>query len=169
MSKKKARLVLCNNIYFTQYFNVYTHNKPIVNKLSKKYNVQDVSKYYEGLINKSLQYSVLHSHFQCLSIYKKNHFIYNVEPVYFKKYFLGIKNISKQYYTKLFIVNKYTKNYYNAYYMFMSALNNESNMKWFYVKKTRYINKKTIRYTEKQNQNKLIMRKNSLKKLQSLL
>ena len=60
MSKKKARLFLCNNTNFLQYHNLYLRNKPLIKINYKKYDYFKTYKHYIDINYKSLQYSTLY-------------------------------------------------------------------------------------------------------------
>lgn len=38
MSRRKARLIECNNFHYTQYYNLYINKKPLLNTKLKKQN-----------------------------------------------------------------------------------------------------------------------------------
>ena len=88
MSKKKARLILCSNINFNQYFNLYLHKKPLINKFNKTKETFSYNKLIRETTNcESLQYSILQSCSLYLNNYKYSYRINPVLGIYLTKYY----------------------------------------------------------------------------------
>lgn len=165
MSKKKARLFTCSNVFFNQYFNLYLHKNPIVNNnLKIKENV-----YYSKIQNnesnrESLQYSLIQNYPIYLNNKKNLMTINSTLNLYLKKYFNNIKfiiNMDKILYKRNLVSNKIYFNTYNKYL----TINN--NINFFYKGTSKYYrNKNFIIYNEKQDENKLLNRKSNINRLQ---
>ena len=159
MSKKKARLIHCNNFTITQFYNLYLNNKPIVNsKFKIKLENHYYSKNYDSLNYNSLKYTILQSNFSNLNSSIKNFTIYNSQSMYFKKYFNNLINNHINFRINFMVINiLFAKNIIYKNIIFKKQINI---IRWFYKRQSkRFIRKYKIYYDEKQNENKLIMRK----------
>ena len=164
-------MILCNNINFNQYFNLYLHKKPLINKFNKSketflYNIANKI----TMSGESLQYSILQGHSLCLNNYNNIFRINSVISIYLKKYhtsLLHYGNINMDLNYKRNIVNY--KLYYNYY---IPILNNKcySGINYTYKSTSNYFNKKNVTvYNEIQNENKLLNRKTNISKYQTLI
>ena len=171
MSKKKARLIICSNVDYNQYFNLYLHKKPLVNKFNKLKETLLYNRLNNDVINcESLQYSILQSHSIFLNNFKNRHRVNNVLSIYLKKYYSNILHYGNinidGYYKRNIIINKS----YNLYHNFYIGKLNYSNINYKYKSTSNYfINRNTIFYSEIQNENKLLNRKVNISKYQILI
>ena len=170
MSKKKARLILCSNINFNQYFNLYLHKKPLINKFTKKKETLLYNKLDSEITNcESLQYSIL----QSCSLYSNNYTniykINNVLSIYLKKYYTSLLH-----YNNITLSIKKNVCYYNnLYFNFYTNILNKNFKKpllYIYKNTSRYYNtKNNVTYNEIQNENKLLTRKVNIYKYKKLI
>ena len=162
MSTKKSRLIHYNNINYNQYWNTYLYKKPLVNNyLKSKDNIVFLNTWYEKKDNESLLYSTLNSS----SVYLNSHMhinrIYNVFPIFLKKYFNNPSNFKTYSYNI-----KININYKNIFYNHFLTIKPKKYRLSSLYKKITYTFKKRgrISYKELQNENKFLNRKVNLHK-----
>lgn len=168
MSKKKARLISCNNVYFNQYFNLYLHKQPLINKLNRlKETYINYRLNNETNNRESLQYLIIQSYSIYLNNYKNIYKINNTVNIYLKKYYTNLLhygNININLNCKKY--NKYHIIYHN---IIINKLK-ENNINYLYKNTSSYFLKNnTVAYNEIQNENKLLGRKVNINKYQALL
>lgn len=168
MSKKKARLIICSNIHFNQYFNLYLHKKPLINKLNK---LKEINTYYnlnnETNYRESLQYQIIQSYSIYINNYKNMYKINSIVNVYLKKYFSNLLHYGNININLDFEKNSKKNIYYNFY---INKLNITSSINYKYKSTSNYfIKKNRTVYNEIQNENKLLSRKVNINKYQILI
>lgn len=168
MSKKKARLIMSNNVYFNQYFNLYLHKKPLINKLNK---LKEISTYYnlnnDTNYRESLQYQVIQSYSVYINNYKNVNKINSVLNIYLKKYYNNLLHYGNININLDFKRNLKKKVYYNFY---INKLNTVNSLNYKYKSTSNYfIKKNKIVYSEIQDENKLLSRKGNINKYQILI
>ena len=169
MSKRKARLIRSDNFFINQYYNTYDYSKPLLKANSKNHYSFQCKKILFSLVNeRSLLYS---------SVYKK------LRPLNGKK--KGCLEISNYpLYLKKFLTEYSDTNYYNAYTINITTQVRQKNLfiytalkktflyreakTFLYRKQSSFFNS-TYKYKislpfEKEDQNKLVIRKYNLRK-----
>lgn len=167
MSKKKARLITCSNIFYNQYLNLYLHKKPLINNsLKLKQSVVYLNSYSSEYNRESLQYSLLPSH----NIYLNNKIVMiqinSILPLYLKKFFNKIVYVMNLNFKRNINIQKKKRIYFN----FNKIKLQLHNLNPYYKSTSKYYNNrnKNILYNEIQNENKLLNRKLNINKLQLL-
>ena len=107
MNIKKNRLILCNNFYLNQYYNLYINNKTILNN---KLNQKNTNLLIISINNINLlKYTIIKKHNIFIN---NNKNILNINNLYLKKYytFITLNNYN--------ITNNYNKCINKANYFF---------------------------------------------------